>query len=93
VLYACSVCGTVSNAKRCSRHQLRSRPRGNAFEPTRQRILERDHWRCQIQLDCCTGRATVVDHIVPLSRGGTDNEDNLRAACAPCNLKRGDRWV
>lgn len=69
--------------------QLRKRPRGNAFEPTRQRILERDSFRCQIGLDVCTGRATCVDHIVPRARGGDDSDSNLRAACAPCNLKRG----
>lgn len=86
---ACVVCGTPSRLARCPRHQLRSRPRGNAFEPTRRRILERDGYRCQIQLDGCTGTATHVDHITPLSKGGVDTDFNLQAACAHCNLRKG----
>lgn len=87
---ACIICGRRSRGARCPRHQLRSRPRGNAFEPTRQRILERDAWRCQVQLPgVCLGTATVVDHVVRLADGGSDADSNLRAACAPCNLARG----
>jgi 5-methylcytosine-specific restriction protein A len=40
--------------------------------------------------------ATVVDHIVPKSQGGTDDEANLRGLCASCHgtrhAKDGDRW-
>lgn len=32
-----------------------------------------------------------VDHIVPLSRGGTDNPDNLAISCPLCNQRKGDR--
>jgi 5-methylcytosine-specific restriction endonuclease McrA len=90
--YACIVCGSPSvRGRRCRRHLLRERPRGNAFEPTRQRILERDGWRCQVRLEGCLGHATVVDHVVQLRDGGSDADSNLRAACEPCNLKRGAR--
>jgi len=30
-----------------------------------------------------------VDHIVPLSRGGSDYLDNLALACRSCNLRKG----
>lgn len=30
-----------------------------------------------------------VDHIVPVSRGGTDDYDNLQPAHAVCNIKKG----
>lgn len=85
---ACIICGRVTNTTRCPQHALRDRPRGNAFEPTRQRILTRDAQRCQIRLDGCTGHATVVDHIQRLADGGTDDDTNLRAACADCNARR-----
>lgn len=88
---ACVVCGRPSDASRCARHRLRKRPRGNAFEPTRQRILARDGWRCQLRLDGCLGHADEVDHIVPFAKGGSDADSNLRAACGPCNRKRGGR--
>ena len=32
-----------------------------------------------------------VDHILPLSKGGTDDLDNLAWACAECNKRKGTR--
>lgn len=32
--------------------------------------------------------ATTPDHIVPLSRGGTDTEDNIRCLCSEHHLDR-----
>ena len=31
------------------------------------------------------------EHIIPVSRGGPDNIDNMVRACAPCNLTKGAR--
>jgi HNH endonuclease len=31
-----------------------------------------------------------VDHVIPLSRGGTDDRDNLRPACKRCNMEKLD---
>jgi hypothetical protein len=56
-------------------------------------ILERDNWTCKI---CGSAtpkglRGTVhdlapeIDHIVPRSRGGDDEDSNLRCACRRCN--------
>jgi diadenosine tetraphosphate (Ap4A) HIT family hydrolase/5-methylcytosine-specific restriction endonuclease McrA len=36
-------------------------------------------------------RALEVDHIVPRSRGGTDDPDNLQALCYRCNAMKRDR--
>ena len=36
-------------------------------------------------------RALEVDHIVPVSRGGTDHIDNLQLLCGHCNRVKGDR--
>ena len=38
-------------------------------------------------------RYMTVDHIVPLMRGGTNEFDNLIAACDPCNYKKGNRRI
>jgi len=49
-------------------------------------ILTRDHYRC-----VCCGRAAEdgvkleVDHIIPVSRGGTNQPKNLRTLCTECN--------
>ena len=52
---------------------------------TRFMILKRDNFRCQY----CgkTGADTVleVDHITPVSKGGTDDFENLITACKECN--------
>lgn len=32
-----------------------------------------------------------VEHIIPRSRGGTDDPDNLALACPSCNLHKSDR--
>ena len=54
-------------------------------------VLKRDNRTCQL----CGAKAPDVelhvDHIVPLSRGGTTTIDNLQTLCAPCNLGKGDR--
>jgi 5-methylcytosine-specific restriction endonuclease McrA len=36
-------------------------------------------------------RTAHIDHIVPLSKGGTDRLLNLRVTHAACNMSRGDR--
>ena len=36
----------------------------------------------------CGDPATVLDHFVPVSRGGTDNRDNLWPSCEPCNSSK-----
>ena len=44
------------------------------------------HWRCQL----CGGELTYtyeVDHIRPVSRGGTNDFSNLRALCRECHGK------
>lgn len=47
----------------------------------RVQILARDKWTCVY----CGEPATQVDHIVPRYWDGTDHQDNLVAACQPCN--------
>jgi hypothetical protein len=52
---------------------------------TRQLVLARDGHRCK-NPRCRTKRGPFqVDHIWPVSRGGTDRLVNLQTLCAPCN--------
>jgi 5-methylcytosine-specific restriction endonuclease McrA len=53
----------------------------------RKMIFERDGYRCR-----WCGKPTrhpVLDHVIPVSRGGTDDPDNLCTACPDCNQRRG----
>lgn len=41
----------------------------------------------------CGGIANTLDHLHPLSLGGTNVRSNLVACCAPCNTLKGDMTV
>ena len=53
----------------------------------REAVLERDSYCCQY----CGTYATHVDHIIPRCQGGSDDLDNLIAACEHCNCSKGGR--
>lgn len=58
---------------------------GSAWERLRKRVLRRDKYLCQIQTHCEGRAANEVDHRVPKAAGGTDEPDNLQAACSRCH--------
>lgn len=51
------------------------------YRKKRKLILKRDNYICLY----CGQNATTVDHIIPISKGGTDDDDNLASACTTCN--------
>lgn len=62
----------------------RSAPLPKGWERIRRRILKRDGWKCQREIATggkCPELATDVDHIVPASQGGGDNDANLESLC------------
>jgi hypothetical protein len=61
-------------------------------------ILNRDNWLCHI----CShpigqsyvwpdGRSGSMDHVVPVSKGGSHTRDNLKAAHLRCNIHKSNR--
>ena len=98
--------GLGATAKHCSRRCSRAREkfrRGDRFlvEPRlRYAIYQRDDWTCQLCFEAVDRDADPwsdwfpsLDHIVPQSRGGSDEWDNLRLTHRWCNAIRGDgRW-
>jgi len=38
-------------------------------------------------------RWLTIDHVIPTSRGGTDDESNLEVRCNPCNARKSDRMA
>ena len=67
--------------------------RGAAWEAVRRAVLERDGWQCSYCHKHLEGRDATVDHIVPKAAGGTDEADNLVAACRRCNGIKSDQLV
>lgn len=62
-----------------------------------QTVGERDEWRCWIctqDVDPNAPRGTPgapsVDHVIPRSRGGSSEAENLRLAHRRCNMRRSD---
>jgi 5-methylcytosine-specific restriction endonuclease McrA len=42
---------------------------------------------------CGTKGFIEIDHVVPISRGGTHSEGNLLPSCITCNRSKGDRTI
>jgi 5-methylcytosine-specific restriction endonuclease McrA len=50
------------------------------------KVLQRDNYQCGY----CGKKATTIDHIKPVSKGGESNFINTVAACFKCNSRKGD---
>ena len=55
---------------------------------TRFNVFLRDKFRCQY---CGSNRELTFDHLLPRSKGGKTNWDNVVTACSSCNVKKGGR--
>lgn len=76
------------------RHTLTHKRRAETYgvvheEYSRTAILERWGHACAY----CGAHATHLDHVEPLSKGGSDTESNIVPACAPCNLSKGAKTL
>lgn len=66
----------------------------------RRKVIERDGQHCYLCTRLCIvypenkgkqrPNTLTIDHIIPLSRGGTDSIFNLAVCCATCNGSKDD---
>lgn len=42
---------------------------------------------------CNLNKSDTLDHVTPLSKGGTNNADNVIAVCRSCNSKKGAKTL
>ena len=58
----------------------------------RQNVLMRDNYTCQIcGATVKDGAKLEIDHIIPFSKGGNNNESNLQVLCRQCNREKHNR--
>lgn len=88
----------ISFKSRMKRKSYKHKVYFTLFE--RKQILNRDNWNCQ----CCgikvhdrstgywnTPDKAHIDHIIPISKGGNSEPDNLQVLCRTCNLTKKDK--
>ena len=54
-------------------------------------IFVRDKFRCQYCATKFQPADLTLDHILPSSRGGSDEPENLATSCRRCNQRKGNR--
>ena len=78
---------SIEDAWACVERDL-SDPAGARMKRIRNRLVLKQAGLCAY---CEKPLVTVtLDHVKPRSKGGSDDESNLVAACAPCNHAKGD---
>ncbi len=69
-----------------NRHKAEKRVRFSRYN-----IFWRDSFQCQYCRAKLPGSKLTLDHVLPQSRGGKSNWENLVTCCSACNVKKGDK--
>lgn len=59
--------------------------KGRISSTSRILVFKRDGWQCKM---CGYGHTLTIDHIVPTSKGGTDQLFNLQTLCRRCHSEK-----
>jgi hypothetical protein len=84
VFFAAEGMTETQEERRIGRHQP-------SFE-TMMRIVRRDDYRCQHCKEKLRDDEVEFDHIIPVSKGGSSEEHNLRLTCFECNRDKSDHY-
>lgn len=74
-----------------NRSQSPDRPPTHVWRVIRDRIFRRDDFTCTY----CRQRGGKLecDHIIPVSKGGSHEDDNLTTSCFTCNRDKSDKFL
>jgi 5-methylcytosine-specific restriction endonuclease McrA len=53
------------------------------------RVARRDNYMCQVCKTVLSDFDIEFDHIIPVAKGGSSEEHNLRVTCFACNREKG----
>jgi len=82
------ICPVVFSAEGFTETTLSRRVGRNIVPNVLMRVARRDNYMCQICNSTLRDNEIEFDHIIPLSKGGSSEEHNLRVACFECNRKK-----
>jgi 5-methylcytosine-specific restriction endonuclease McrA len=80
---------SIMAATRRERDRARSIAGQVALTRKRRAVYARDGYRC---VKCGSGDDLTLDHIRPVSWGGSNRAENLQTMCGPCNRAKGNEW-
>lgn len=96
----CEQCRMERARNTSRRRNVKRRGTVTLIKYTLNEIGERDGWRCHLcrrvinrKLPGTHQRGPTIDHLVPLSHGGTDEPMNVAVAHRACNVRRGTGGV
>lgn len=82
-----------NGSKLAQKHAALLKPKRKNIPPkVRYTVLQRDMFTCKAcGASPADGAKLQVDHIYPVSKGGTNELENLQTLCSVCNIGKGDR--
>lgn len=86
------ICPVVFVAEQEFTETVETRRRGRHIPfQVKMRVVRRDNYTCQICGKHLLDREVEFDHIIPISKGGSSEEHNIRLTCFKCNRDKSDQ--
>lgn len=80
-------------ARKVARQNRRARIKASEGSFTTQEWLDVQSKYDNKCLACGTTHNITPDHVIPLSRGGSNTIDNIQPLCLPCNMEKGTQII
>lgn len=69
-------------------HSKELKERWKLTKTLRKLVYERDGYKCKL---CGSDTNLSIDHIIPISKGGKTEINNLQTLCISCNKKKANK--